>query len=508
MTANPASPSPTEEATLAAASRRGAPLVIAGHLASQVIGVGTLAVLCHLLDPADYGLLGAVLPAVMLPRMAVTLGPGIAVIQRRELSNSQLSALFWLQALLGVLAVLVTSGICWQLSIGYDQPSLLPLGIALAGGTLFAALGNQHQALLERDLLFGTASGLRLVAQFIACASAIGYALWRADVWALAIQHVVELIILCAGSWILAGWRPTWPQRPWNIGSVLQFSTFYSLSSLIQFVTQNMEKILFPALFGAAGNRALGLYSQQAYGLMIKPVYLITNPLAGVVISSLAKTSGGSEAHTRLTIAFFRLCALGLFPAAVGLSLVSEDFVLLLGGEKWRDAGLLLKLLAPSIAGIGLTNLAILVLAAHGSGRALLVASGCLLILTLQAAAIGMYFGSRWQPAADEPAYGAAAGFALAFTVLQVFAWCPPFLWFAFRSAGMAPQRLFVALVPAAVAAVLMGLAVGILQWLLPREQLSSPAWRLVIFVGAGVTIYSLVALREIASLRASWQPK
>ena len=87
MTAAPASSPLPPEANLQAASRRGAPLVIAGHLASQLIGLATLVVLNRLLRPEDYGLLGVVLPAVMLPRMAATLGPGIAVMQRNSISR-------------------------------------------------------------------------------------------------------------------------------------------------------------------------------------------------------------------------------------------------------------------------------------------------------------------------------------------------------------------------------------------------------------------------------------
>jgi O-antigen/teichoic acid export membrane protein len=502
MSSDPAPLTPAPESPLESASRRGAPLVIAGHLASQLIGLATLAILCRLLKPADYGLLSVVLPAVMLPRMAATLGPGITVMQRKDLTSSQLSVLFWLQLLAGAFAAAITCGICAILAASSTQPNILALGAALAGGTLFAALGNQHQALLERDLRFGKASALRLAAQFIACALAIGYALWRPDVWALVVLHVMELAALALGSWLLISWRPIWPQRPWRVRDLTQFSASYSASSLLQFLAQNMEKILLPIMFGAECNRALGLYAQGAYNLMIKPVYLLTTPLTGVMVSSLAKTQPGSAAQTELATRFFRLCALGLFPAAVGLALVSDDVVLLLGGEQWRDAGLLLKWLAPSIVGIGLMNLAIFVLAARGAGRALLMASLWLVILTVQATGVGAYVGSKAHFTADEPAYGAAVGFAAAFTLLQVAVWTGPFVWFALRSAEIPPRRVFAALIPAAAAAAVMGLVVAGLQWLLPRETLASHSLRLLIFIPAGVVVYSLLMIREIAALR------
>ncbi len=488
------------EVAVAAASRRGTPLVIVGHLASQLIGLGTLAVLYRLLEPQDYGLLAAVLPAVMLPRMAATLGPGVEVLQRRDLSHTQLSVLFWLQVFVGLTATLMSIAVCWLLAWKYRQPQLFPVGMALASGTLFAAIGNQHQALLERELRFGTASLLRLIAQFVACAVAIGWAVWRRDVWSLVLQHVVELFVLVIGSWLLMSWRPSWPARPWHVREFIPFSAAYSASSLVHFLSQNIEKILLPVFFGESGNRALGLYS-QAFGLMIKPVYLLTTPLTGVMVSSLAKAPIGGELYSQLTAKYFRVSALGLFPCAIGLTLVSDEVMLLLGGDEWRDGSGLLRWLAPAIITIGLQNLAIFVLASRGMGRALLVASVWLLLLILQAAAFGMYAGKVWSPANEEPALRASFGLAVAYTLVQFFVWGGPFLWFALRSVGVSPIAIFRNIWPAARAAALMGLLVYGVKMLLDASHAESAGIRLSLLVLTGVASYALLAARELRSV-------
>ena len=489
-----------ESAMLSSATRRGAPLVLVGHLASQLIGLGTLAVLCRMLGPAQYGLLAAVLPAVMLPRMAATLGPGIAVMQRRHLSHTQLSVLFWLQGFAGIAATGLSIGICWLQAVYYREPGLLTIGAALASGTLFAAFGNQHQALLERDLRFGTASLLRLVAQFIACAASIAWAVYRPDVWSLVIQHVMELAVLLIGSWLLLKWLPSWPKRPWHVRELLHFSAAYSGSSLIHFLSQNLEKLLLPYFYGVTP--ALGLYS-QAFGLMIKPVYLLTSPLTGVMVSSLAKAEPGSELYSRLTARFFRMSALGLFPCAIGLSLVSDEVMLLVGGGEWREGGGLLRLLAPAIISIGLQNLAIFVLASRGQGRALLIASFWLLALLLQGAALGMYVGGHI--IGGNESLNAAHGLAVSFTLVHLFVWCLPFLWFALQSVQVSPWLIARQLWVAAVAAILMGLVVYGARELLFAPGDSSPWVRLLVLVLTGVITYLLVAGRKIMQLRREW---
>lgn len=495
-----------DDAALSSATRRGTPLVLLGHLASQLIGVGTLAVLYRLLEPEHYGILGTVLPAVMLPRMAATLGPGIAVLQRNELSAVQLSVLFWLQTLAGVIATAITVVICSLLAWRYEQPLLLPIGTTLASGTFFASLGNQHQALLERNLRFGTGSLLRLVAQLVACIAAIAWAIWRPDVWALVIQHVAELGVLCFGAWLLTSWRPIWPQRPWHVGELLHFSAAYSASSLLHFVAQNIEKVVLPILFGSAGNRALGLYS-QAFGLMIKPVYLLTTPLTGVMVSSLAKAPIGSELYERLTARFFRLSALVLFPCAIGLSLVSDELMLLLGGRDWLDSGPLLRWLSPSLAAIGLMNLAIFVLASRGMGRALLLASIWLVLLVLQGAGVGIWVAHSSLVEIADPAYRASLGLAAAFTLVLSLIWSIPFLWFALRNVGVEPVRILRSMLPALRAAVLMGAIVFGLKQVI-AESITATGIRLPLLVSAGVIGFGICAWSEIAGLRKEWLHK
>ena len=500
MSVDPTATDPAEDAKLAHAARSGAPLVLAGHLVSQLMGVGTLGVLYHLLKPEDYGILGTVLPAVMLPRMAATLGPGIAVLQQKELSQQQLSSLFWLQTGAGLIAAIATAVICWIQASVLNQPMLFLVGSSLGAGTLLAALGNQHQALLERHLRFNAGIGLRLVAQATTCVASIAYAWYWPNVWALVIQHVVELAVLWLGSWLLAGWWPSWPQRASWGDTHVRFSAAYSLSSLLHYLTQNLEKVLLPLLAGTPGNYALGLYS-QAFGLMIKPVYLLTTPISGVMISSLAKTAPGSESFSQLTICFFRLSVLGLFPSAVGLTLVADDVVTLLGGPKWQAAGLLLKLLAPSLAAIGLTNLCIYVLSSRGHGRALVYAAGLLLLLTLQTLGLGYFLGQQFIADDIAPAYRGTVGLAAGFTLLNTCIWTGAFLWFTFHSVQLEPRRMFTSLWPSLRAAIVMGLVVMSLQWLLREVPVSSAFLRLFLSMLVGVFTYSILSWNEIAAI-------
>ncbi|MEX2176486.1 MAG: oligosaccharide flippase family protein [Pirellulaceae bacterium] len=478
--------------------RRGTRTVLLAQVASQIVSIGVLAIMLRLVEPAEYGLLGMILPAVMLPRMAALLGLSTAVLQR-DLSSDQLAGLFWLNAVWGLVAAAVTAACGLWLSEAWDEPQLAPLCLALAGATLIAALGSQHQALLERKLLLGPLAGIRLLA--LACGGFAGIYTARrgAGVWALVAQQYAELLVLSVWVWLVEPWRPGWPKRGGEqaIGLV-RFSTYYSLSQLAYYTAQNLDKILLPVLLGARAAPAVGLYS-QAFSLMMRPALLLTSPLTGVMVAGLSQASHDRAAHAALVARFFHLVGVGLFPCAAGLLVVAPDVMVVLGGSQWQGAGGVLAALAPALFVQGMINVSMHVLAAAGKSGRLLVATVLLCLLLLPGTLAGFFLGRAYLGSSlGDEVRGATIGLAIGYTSVLVMVWFIPYLWFCLGSAGVRPWAVLRPLWPALRASLLMGLVVGGLT-LFPAVQSLAPLPRLGLLVAAGAACYLLLAWREIA---------
>jgi O-antigen/teichoic acid export membrane protein len=478
------------------AVERGTRVVLAAQVASQLVSLAVLAVMLRLVTPAQYGLVGMVLPAVMLPRMAVTLGPGTAILSR-ALKPSELTNLFWTLLVAGLVATAITAACGPLLAEAYGRAILGPLCLALAGTTFLTVLGNQHEALLQRRLQFLPLAGVRLLA--LACGGFAGiYAARRgAGVWALVAQAYGEQVVLTVWVWLLEPWRPGWPDRTASIRQIVRFSSEYSLSQIVYFVAQNLDKILLPLVFGAAADRAVGLYG-QAFSLMMKPVYLLTSPLTGVMVTGLSQVADPEHRQALLT-RFYRLVAVGLFPCAAGLTATAPDAMRLLGGNEWQVSGWILVALAPAICVLGLSNLGMLLLASAGKGGRVLAATALLLLLLVQGGLAGIYFGrTMFAAQSKDPAVGGALGLAIAWTAVAVGVWSGPYLWFSLRSVGIRPSSLLRPLWPSLRAALLMGLLVWALAQIAAVASLA-PAVRLPLLVAAGVPAYGLLARGEIA---------
>ena len=482
--------------------RGGTRASLAAQFASQLASLVILAILYRLLKPEDYGLLGMALPAVMLPRMAVTLGIGAAIVQARELSAGQKTACFWFQQSLGLAAVVCTVTFGYFLAVVYEQPQVAHLSWALSGATLLATFGQVHQSLLERRLALGPLVTARIVAQLAGGIAAIFAAWLGLGVWSLVIQQFVEVGFVSATCWRLEPWLPGMPTRGDKLGGLAAFGGYFAATNLVFYLAQNLEKVLFPWLLGESAELAIGLFS-QAMSFAMRIVSLFTAAFSGVMLPALSRAQHDRALVAEIVGRFFRMTGIGLMPCGVGLVLVAPEVMLLLGGPQWREGGDILRALAPLVLVQGFLNLTGSIFGALGQGRRLIGGSLVYLLLLVQGLIAGWLAATYQFPAVSgsdpqRTTLWMAAAHTLT-TMLVVFA---PYLAFCLRSAQVPAAAVLLPLLPSLRAALLMGITVWAADALLAAVN---PAFdyrlRLVLLVTVGVGAYSLFARREVAWL-------
>ncbi len=489
-------PEPDPDA-LSTAVRRGARWIVAGQLVSQLISLGALAVLYRLIAPEAFGLFGMAIPFVMVPRTLATLGLSAAAVQRHELTNDERALLFWMQAALGVLVTFGTYLIARPAAQWYGVTEVAPLIQALSATVLVASLAATHQALFERRLQLPRVTVVRIVGQTLGAIVAVAAALRGWGTQALVVQQYGELVALLVASWIAEPWLPRWPrQRTGAWRELAAFSGLFSLSSLLFVITQNIDKLLLGLWLGdtPAGQAVVGAYT-QAYNLMMRVVYVVTAPMTGILLSSLSRAKHDTARFTELTTNTYRLTANLLLPASVGLWLVAEDAMSVLGGPEWRDAGLLLSALAPVLALQGWINLCGSVLAARGKAALLCFGAFITLLVTTQAIVAGFYVGEQMWPLPFGGALGAATGLAIGTTLILGL----PYIATTFVATGVPPVAVFRTALAPLRASLLMGLVVALAQLSL-RD--ASPGLRLLPSISAGIAVYAVLSLGELRWLR------
>ena len=471
----------------------------------QVITVIGAMMLFRLLDAGPFGLLGMVFPLVMLPRMVATLGVSVAAVQKKHLSANQKTALFWATLLLGVLASSVT-GVAGHLFAGfYDVPELVWICWAFAATSFVEATGLTHQTLLQREMRIGRIAMIKLVGQAFAVTLAVvvGYELQeqgqvaKYGIVALLVLEYVELLVNTIGLWLTAKWKPG-PMRFGAVKGLLSFGGFYSTSSLVFYVGQNLDKILLAAMIGStrSGQRFVGMYTSM-YHLMMKPVYLVTDPVTSVMLPSLSRSSDQLRDYASLSRRFYLFTATLLIPAGVGLLVMAPEVVQLLGGDKWQPAGGMLIALAPAICVHGMINISGSLLVGMGQVRRLLGASLVLLLLQAQAYGCGYFLATHFAEQFDvsqEQALAVAIAMSYSAVLLLVSV---PYIAICFRSVQLRSRGLLFQFARLLCRALLMGAAV----WFI-RNQMVQYDWHLIFRLCAGITagacLYTLLAWDDI----------
>ena len=123
-----------------------------------------LAVLARLLRVEDFGLMAMVNVVLAFALTFADSGVSNAIIHYRDAQRGELSSLYWLNLICGVLVAASLWLLAPFIASIYNEPPLIELLRAGASVFVIAPLGQQFQALMERDLRFRRLASIEVAA--------------------------------------------------------------------------------------------------------------------------------------------------------------------------------------------------------------------------------------------------------------------------------------------------------------------------------------------------------
>ena len=192
------------------AFRGGATTLVSQGL-RMLLQFGSVAALARLLTPRQFGLFGMVAFVTGFVALINDLGLNAATVQRQNLQERQVSALFWVNLGFSAACTLLMMAGAPLIALVFKEPSLTWVAIALAPTFVIAGATAQHGALLARCLDFGRLAAVDLVPFAVGVAAAVGAAAAGLGVWALVIQQLVFGVMRSA---LILAFMPWLPSRP------------------------------------------------------------------------------------------------------------------------------------------------------------------------------------------------------------------------------------------------------------------------------------------------------
>jgi PST family polysaccharide transporter len=423
---------------------RGGVARVCAQSANFALRLGSLAVLARLLDPRDFGLVGMVTALTGVLNLFRDFGLSAASVQRASVTEEQTSTLFWVNVLVGTALTAATAASAPLLAAFYHEPRLYWITIALASAFLLNAAGIQHSSRLQRQMRFTTLSVIDTGSWIMSTAIAISGAKFGYGYWALVAMTLALPLTSTTAFWFATRWVPQRPRRRSGIRSLLRFGGTLTANGLIVYIASNFEKVLLGRFWGAD---AIGIYG-RAYQLVKIPTDTLNNAVGEVAFSALSRLQ---DDPVRLRSYFLKGYSLVLaltLPATFACGVFADDLIGALLGPKWRDAGMIFRLLTPTILVFAIANPLAWLLGAIG-----MVGRGVKISLVIAPLLIASYFiGLPYGP----------QGVAFAYSTIMLLWVIPVIVWSVHGTVISLKDILITASRPFASSAIAVAVAFGV----------------------------------------------
>ena len=328
---------------------RGAFAKFWSQAALTIFRIGSLMVLARLLDPRDFGLVAMVTVVTGIFRLFQDAGLSLVTIQRSTITKGQVSTLFWMNILVGTglsFLTLVTAPLVVSF---YHEPRLLWITVVLSSGFLINAAGVQHAALLQRQMRFTTLAWIEVLSSFMGTIVSIGMAMGGLGYWALVAIAIIPTVVATICFWLTEAWVPGPPHRDAESGSMFRFGGKVTLNGIVLYYSMNLDKVLLGRFWGT---EVLGIYG-RAYQLIMIPRDYIASAIGVVAVASLSRLHADPPRFKSYLLRGYSLMLALLLPITIATALFADEIILFFLGPAWKDAAVVLRLLAPTILVIG-----------------------------------------------------------------------------------------------------------------------------------------------------------
>ncbi|HWH13799.1 MAG TPA: oligosaccharide flippase family protein [Miltoncostaeaceae bacterium] len=359
-----------------------------GWYSTFVLSFAFNIVTARLLLPEVFGLVALVLIVVTVAQLFADAGTRAALVHRETRIEDAVSTALISVPTAGFLGSCLIAACSPLFAAFYGEPELTWIAFAMAWLLFIFSLSLVPDALLQRRL------DLKLRRAVVDPLSIVGYgvtviigALAGLEAWALVLGQYVSFTIVTVGCWVLA--RPRFREGRPSWGMYREIGR-YGRGLLAANSVEAVEGQAAPVVLGRAlGTEAVGLYSAGTrIGKL--PLTGIVQVTGGIVFATLARLQGEMDRFRAVAFEALRMNAVLVLPVGVTFMALGEPIVVVLFGEVWRGAGIVLQFIGFWAVCLGLGDNGREIFKAIG--RPFLVARAAIIETTATIALLAMFW--------------------------------------------------------------------------------------------------------------------
>lgn len=302
--------------------------------------------LAKIIPPSDYGLMAMAVVFINFGMLLRDLGTSAVLIQKKELSDSLVNTVFWLNTFMGIGLAIITSLLSPLISEIYHQKELVTIILMLSIIFPLSSCAASHLALLERNSEFKKISTIEITSSLCSLIIAVIMATLGFGVYSLIVQAIVLNMMSAIQFWLASPWRPSFTSyiKLSDIKNIFGFSANLSFFNFVNYFSRNADSFIIGKFMSAT---ILGSYS-LAYRIMLFPLQSLTFVATRSLYPVLSKNQDDNEVIEKTYLACTFVILLITAPLMSGLAYYSKPFIFLVFGEQWYLTAGILVWLAPT----------------------------------------------------------------------------------------------------------------------------------------------------------------
>lgn len=315
-----------------------------GRYSNFVITLIVNIVLSRMLTPSQYGQVTALQIFITFFQLMSSAGIGIAIVQRRDISKSDIENIYSYSIIFSVLLALVFPLVGVGIDFFYNDNVYFGLSIAFSVAVLFYGMVVVPNAVLTKNLRFKAINIVQIITISVGSVVGIISAYYGMGTYSLVFMTIVSTMLDFILKYVLSGLHMG--RLKFNsLKKILDFSVNIFISDILKYFSQNIDNILVGRFYGPA---ALGNYG-KAYQLLRYPNYLISGIFVSVLGPVLASKKDNIEYLKYFYFKILIVLAYIGFMISAFFIVNAHSIIEFLFGSQWEQAVLPFQLLSISV---------------------------------------------------------------------------------------------------------------------------------------------------------------
>ena len=309
-----------------------------------ILQIVQLIILTRLLEPTVFGLMAITSVVIGFAHAFLDMGISNAIIHKQEVSHNQLSTLYWLNVLSGIVLFIIVSLCAPVVALFYQEAELTNIIILVALTFLIQPFGQQFIVLWQKELKFNDIAKVDILTKLVALIVSVVFAYYNYGVYAL-VYGVLAGTILQTLVFVYKGLKEytiSFVFRLSDVREFLSFGLYQMAEKTLNYFNSQVDTLLIGKLLGV---ETLGVYN-IAKQIIMKPIQIINPIVSKVTFPVMAKIQNDTDRLKEIYLKTINLLSSINFPIYLFMLITAPQLVPLMFGEQWVSAVIIVQILS------------------------------------------------------------------------------------------------------------------------------------------------------------------